>query len=177
VSVLETIWGIIAHVYSNDALFREFMNGAWWWIGVFMVSTTFWRLTVLIRYLWSDIGRRSFLFERVRMLLSAVYASPNILILMAVACYLTGSIGRSGWIWVYLNCQNVSDFCKDIQESYWYLTIASILAVGGGMCYVRIVLHRWWMWIGAGAVSVSAPALVAYNDISLIGILRSLWPG
>jgi hypothetical protein len=166
---------IAAHIYTNDDTLREFGNGAWSLIGLCMIAATLWRLGSRVRAAWTALERRDRLGQRVAMLYHAARDTAVLHLLIALLFYLLASIGRAGWVWLFLNCQNRGDDCDGIQHSYHYQTAVTILAVGSGMCYVRLVFDRWWAWVGVGVVSVAIPALVVYNDVSLIAWARWLF--
>jgi hypothetical protein len=166
---------IAAHVYANDDTLREFTNGIWWLVGLCMIAATVWRLGSRIRAVWTALGRRECLGQRVALLYQTVRSTTVLLLLIALLFYFLASIGRAGWVWLFLNCHNRGDDCDGVQQSYVYQTAITILAVGSGMCYVRLVFARWWIWGSVGVVSVAIPALVVYNEISLIAWWRWLF--
>lgn len=131
---------------NRDFIVRELMNGTWFLLGVFLIVAMAYRL-------------------RERTKKPDWYNDPGVQALIALLVYFVGSITRSAWIWAALTCTNIygRQSCEWITARYQPLIVASVLAVVGATCCIRIFSPpswRPWSWIGAGVLAIAVPVFV-----------------
>lgn len=128
----------------NDLIVREIMNGMLFMLGLFLTVAMGVRLVQKLR----EPNWR---------------ADPAMQAIVALFVFLIGDAClRSGWIWVMLSCQNEYGraACNGIAESYEVLLVASVLAIVGATCCIRVFSPpSWcpWTWLAAGALAIAIP--------------------
>jgi hypothetical protein len=82
---------------------------------------------------------------------------------IALMVHLLGTTIRAGWVWWLLSCQRLHHGdCLHVTETWGVLFFATLLALMGGLCVIRIFSPpswRPWSWIGAGFLSVVLPVI------------------
>lgn len=140
----------------NDVLIRELMNGMW-----FVLSVEIW--LALIIYIVRRIIREPAPALWIKP--SSWYADPATQLAVAWTTYMTGSGIRAGWIWMLLECQGRLGIgnCGHITKTVEILFAASLFAIVGGVCTIRIMLPedwRPWSYVVPAALAIIVPVAV-----------------
>lgn len=127
----------------SEVVVREIANGIWFLLGAFLIVAFGIRI-------WQ------------RFQVPGWYKDEGTQLLIALFVYFCGSIIRSGWIWGVLVCSNDRgrDDCAVIIQRYDVLLLASVLALVGLVCCIRILTPpHWqpWPWIVSGVLAVAIP--------------------
>jgi len=143
----------------DDQLIRELMNGMW-----FILSLEV--LLALIYYIvWRAI-KHPIKPQNIWVEPEVWYKELGTQLALAWACFITGATIRAGWIWLLLECQNRLGHRKDcnyILDTAEWLLLASVFAIVGGVCTIRVMLPYWlrpWSYIVPAVVAVAVPLLV-----------------
>lgn len=142
----------------DDEVVREMMNGTWFIL-------TFEILLALIYYIiWRAVKEPSEP-RYVWVVPTRWYRELGTQLAVSWAVFCAGSVIRSGWIYVWLECVNRLGHksCEPIPTSVWWLHLASFLAIVGGVCTIRVMLPaatRPWSYVLPATIAVSVPILV-----------------
>lgn len=135
----------------NDILVRELMNGMWFVLSIeVLIALTF--------YVVKRAAHEPEPAQNIWIDPEVWYREPGTQMAIAWLTYMAGSAIRAGWIWVLLECQNRIGIqnCGYIIQTVWVLMIASVLAIIGGVCIIRLMMpQRWRPW------SYLVPAVMA----------------
>jgi hypothetical protein len=83
---------------------------------------------------------------------------------IALMVHLLGTTIRAGWLWWLLSCQRQHGYsdCAHVTETWGVLFFATLLALIGGLCVIRIFSPppwRPWSWMGAGVSALTLPVV------------------
>jgi hypothetical protein len=152
----------------NDVVVRELMNGTLFVLDIEMVLTFG---IYLVRRVIEDFcayraGTSPPMYSATSPAPFGIlgwYKRPGSQAAIALTIHLVGAAVRAGWIWWLLHCQNAGTDCAYIQSSSWILVVATLLAMIGGLCCIRVFSPpnwRPWSWIGAGIIALSIPTAI-----------------
>lgn len=142
----------------DDEIVRELMNGIW-----FVLSIEIWLCLAI--YVFHRIMRARTVGQKYIIEDSTWwYDDSATQLAIALMVYMTGSGIRAGWVWMLLECQNElgRGKCEFIATSVWLLYGASLFAVVGGLCLIRVLVPygQPWGWLVAGVLAAAVPLIV-----------------
>lgn len=142
----------------DDYLIRELMNGMW-----FVLSLEI--LIALMIYIIHRILKEPAEPRNIWVIPEPWYRELGTQLAIGWTTYMTGSAIRAGWIWLLLECQGRLGMknCGHITQTAEVLFIASVFAIVGGVCTIRIMMpDRWrpWSYIVPAAIAIIVPVSV-----------------
>ena len=141
--MMEFYWEWLVEELSDFEVILELMNGVWTLLLLQVMAA-------LLFYIFKRATEKPVEPQWLWIEPEHWYHQLGTQLAVAMTIYITGSCLARFWAWLYRECANrLGDSaanCVYITDEVGWLFLASVFAIAGGTCLIRIMLPFRWGW-------------------------------